>query len=286
MDGRRAGGPAKLMRISVNLASKPFVELRPLFARLRLVMATLALAAIALALIAHALQAKATASTTRMEQVTSETTRYSTLRARNESRMMQPANRAVLERAQFLNALFARKSFSWTAVMMDLERVLPAGVQVTSIEPVISKKGDVSIRLRVTGDRDKAIQLVRNLEHSARFIGPRLSGETAVSAERARALTGGGGTGSAGIGGPVGAAGPNGAAGFRPVNDPAAPTSAVEFEIFSGYNPLPEASAAEAQAEVKAGKREKPSPDQSAAPTGDQDTPQPGPSHDRRGGSR
>ncbi len=33
--------------------------------------------------------------------------------------------------------LFAEKSFSWTSVMMDLERVLPAGVQVTSIEPAI-----------------------------------------------------------------------------------------------------------------------------------------------------
>ena len=30
------------MRISVNLATQPFVELRPLFARLRLVMAALA----------------------------------------------------------------------------------------------------------------------------------------------------------------------------------------------------------------------------------------------------
>ncbi len=36
------------MRISVNLATRPFVELRPLFARLRLAMAVLALLAVGL----------------------------------------------------------------------------------------------------------------------------------------------------------------------------------------------------------------------------------------------
>ncbi len=44
--GGRAGGAGKLMRISINLATRPFVELRPLFARLRLAMAGLAVMAI------------------------------------------------------------------------------------------------------------------------------------------------------------------------------------------------------------------------------------------------
>jgi type IV pilus assembly protein PilN len=34
------------MRITINLATRPFVELKPLYARLRLVMALLALAAV------------------------------------------------------------------------------------------------------------------------------------------------------------------------------------------------------------------------------------------------
>ena len=114
--------------------------------------------------------------------------------------MQQPQNMAVLERSQFLNALFARKSFSWTSVMMDLETVLPAGVQVTSIEPTITKEGDVNIRLRVSGDRDRAVQLVRNLETSQRFLSPqavvgdrrrRRSGKRSASA--AQMLASGGG---------------------------------------------------------------------------------------------
>ena len=214
------------MRISVNLASRPFVELRPLFARLRLAMGVLALAAIGLGVGLHTLNAKAKRATAQMDALKAQTAAYQRETAANEARMRQPQNQSVLARSQFLNTLFARKSFSWTAVMMDLERVLPNGVQVTSIEPVISKEGDVSIRLRVTGDRDRAIELVRNLETSQRFMKPRLGGETALSAEKANAL------------------GRGQAADLRTVSAPTdeALGNGVEFEIFSGYNPLTSAT--------------------------------------------
>ncbi len=205
------------MRISINLASRPFVELRPLFARLRLAMGVLALLAVGLALGAHALDERARQAGAQMNALKAQTTAAENERTRNEARMRQPQNKAVLDRSIFLNELFARKSFSWTATMMDLERVLPVGVQVTSIEPVITKEGDVNIRLRVSGDRDRAIQLVRNLEVSQRFVAPRLSGESALTADKAKA---------------IGQFQNVSAVGGQPVGN------GVEFEIFSGYNPL------------------------------------------------
>jgi len=210
------------MRISVNLATRPFVELRPMFAKLRLVLLGLALVAVALGFAVRSLNAKARASQTTMDKLKAETLQFQQERQRNEARMHQPENMAVLERSQFLNALFAQKSFSWTAVMMDLERVLPAGVQVTSIEPAISKEGEVSIRLRVSGEREKAIELIKNLESSQRFIGPRLTGESAMAQEMGRAAS--------------------------------VPTTpgAVELEILSGYNPLPEPTAKAKKTEVAA----------------------------------
>jgi len=223
------------MRISVNLATRPFVELRPLFARLRIAMVLLALLAIGLGFGLTRLNARAKVATAQMDSLKAKTAAFDQERVRNETRMKQPDNQSVLERSQFLNALFTRKSFSWTAVMMDLEKVLPPGVQVTSIDPVVSKEGDVSIRLRVTGDRDKAIQLVRNLEKSQRFVTPRLGGETALTAEKANAF-GRGGAGVRNV-----SAGPDQAFG-----------NGVEFEIFSGYNPLP----ADAGKKESAGKKE------------------------------
>jgi type IV pilus assembly protein PilN len=198
------------MRISVNLANRPFVELRPLFARLRLAMGFLAVLAVGLWFALHSLEAKAKVAQAQMNALKTKTQQFQHERQVNEARMHQPQNMAVLERSQYLNAVFARKSFSWTAVMMDLEKVLPTGVQVTSIDPVITKEGDVNIRLRVSGDRERAVQLVRNLETSQRFLSPRLASEQAQTQEGSRANT-------------------------AQILAP----GAVQFEISSGYNPLP-----------------------------------------------
>jgi type IV pilus assembly protein PilN len=199
------------MRISINLANRPFVELRPLFARLRLAMGFLAVLAVALGFWLHSLNAKASVARAQMDALKAKTQQYQHERMVNEARMRQPQNMAVLERSQYLNAVFAGKSFSWTAVMMDLEKVLPTGVQVTSIEPQITKEGDVNIRLRVSGDRERAVQLVRNLETSQRFLQPRLASEQAQTQEGNRG------------------------AGAVQITTP----GAVQFEILSGYNPLP-----------------------------------------------
>jgi type IV pilus assembly protein PilN len=195
------------MKISVNLATRPFVELRPLYAKLRLGMAALALVAVGVGVVLHVETARAKVAQAQMDTLKAQTASYQNQLIANEARMHQPQNKAVLDRAQFLNRTFAQKSFSWTAVMMDLENVLPAGVQVTSIEPLISKEGDVSIRLRVSGDRERAVELVRNLESSQRFLRPALTSESMETSQ--------------------GKAGPEQAPG------------GVEFDILSGYNPLP-----------------------------------------------
>ena len=198
------------MRVQINLATRPFVELRPIYAQLRIVMGVLALLAIGLGFAIHSLAERTRAAQERMSALRSQTQAFQTERQADQRRMQQPANRDVLDRSRFLNALFRSKSFSWTAVMMELERVLPPGVQITSIEPVVSAEGAVTIRLRVSGDRQRAIELVRNLERSQRFLEPRLANESAQTQEGAR----------------------------TPNTAPSIP-GGVEFEIISGYNPLP-----------------------------------------------
>ena len=195
------------MRITLNLATRPFVELRPLFARLRIAIAVLALVATGLGFWLHSVTVQARAAQAQMTALKSRTYAFEQERSGNESRMRTPQNAAVLDRSQFLNSIFATKSFSWTSVLMDLENVLPAGVQVTSIDPQLTVEGDVVIRLRVAGDRDRTVQLIRNLERSQRFVNARLNGEALQTKEQAGSL--------------------------RPVA-----TGEVEFEIFAGYNPL------------------------------------------------
>jgi len=87
--------------------------------------------------------------------------------------MRQPANARLLKEVGMLNQLFDQKTFSWTLAMEDLENVVPGGVQVATLEPTSDEKtGRTTVKLRVVGPRDRADDLVQNLEHSKHFLLP------------------------------------------------------------------------------------------------------------------
>lgn len=166
------------MIISVNLASRPYVDVRTTLRRLRVLMVILALAAVALFFLLHFEQKKADTATARVNAMQNRVSGLEAQQNGYKALMNEPQNAAVLTRADYLNSLFRRKAFSWTATMTDLETVLPQGVQVLSLDPAVSKSGQVQIRLRVSGARDRAIELVQNLEKSRHFANTRIVGET------------------------------------------------------------------------------------------------------------
>ena len=63
------------MRIAINLATRPFVELRPLYNRLRIAMGALALLAILLGIAIHSLSERTRAAQDRMNGLRSQTLR-------------------------------------------------------------------------------------------------------------------------------------------------------------------------------------------------------------------
>ncbi len=211
------------MRITLNLASRPYVDLRPLYSRLRLWMALLAILAVPFWLLLRVEQRRAAVAQAEQTMLTHDMQKLKQEQQNNQVQMRQPQNAAVLSQSEFLNQLFKRKAFSWTAVMMDLETVLPAGVQVMNLEPVIARDGQVTIRMRVNGQRDKAVDLVRNLEHSRHFLAPRLAGETAETS------TGGN-------------------AGTQQNLQPISASTPVNFEILAEYNPVSRAEAKQHEA--------------------------------------
>jgi type IV pilus assembly protein PilN len=170
------------MRITVNLATKPFIELRPVYQRLRLWMLILLVLALPLGLLMHSEQKKADAATAHVRDMQNRVQQMQRQLASYQALMRQPQNAAVLTQSDFLNDLFRRKAFSWTATMTDLETVLPAGVQVLSIDPQVSPTGHVTIRMRVSGARERAVELVKNLEGSRHFASPRLASESLANA--------------------------------------------------------------------------------------------------------
>jgi type IV pilus assembly protein PilN len=170
------------MNITINLATRPFADLGPALKRLRIAMAVFALLSIGLGFGLHRLHAKADAARARESALDSQIVKVNQQRQGYEAMMRQPENALVLQQAHNLNALFDQKAFSWTLAMEDLETVLPGGVQVTTLEPIRDDKtGTITLKLRVVGARDKAVELVENLEHSHHFLRPAIVGESTES---------------------------------------------------------------------------------------------------------
>jgi type IV pilus assembly protein PilN len=201
------------MRITLNLASQPYVDVRSILKRLRIFMAVLVLLALPLWYLLRSERGAAEAATARVEAMQNNVLRLQHQQQSYQALMRQPQNAAVLTQSEFLNSLFRRKAFSWTATMTDLETVLPTGVEVLSIDPEVAKDGSVVIHLRVSGARDRTVELVRNLEKSRHFASPRITGE-------ALAQTQGGNSG------------PNA------VLQPVTASTAVNFDILAAYRPL------------------------------------------------
>lgn len=169
------------MRITLNLATRPYIELRPLYSRLRIWMLILVLVGAFLGYQLHLEQSTAAAATAHVQALHRQVHALETEQQNYRKLMEEPENAATLKQSDFLNSLFREKSFSWTATMEDLETVLPSGVQVVSLQPIIRRDGHVVIRLRVLGPRDRGVDLIRNLENSRYFASPRLASESLAS---------------------------------------------------------------------------------------------------------
>ncbi len=165
------------MRITLNLATRPFADLGPAMKRLRLSMGALALVCVALGLGLRALHQKAEQARERERLLDAQIARVTAERQSFLTLMRKPDNALLLTQVDALNQLFDDKAFSWTLAMENLETVLPGGVQVTTLEPVRAKDGHITLHLHVAGPRDLGVDLVRNLEHSKRFLEPRIVGE-------------------------------------------------------------------------------------------------------------
>jgi type IV pilus assembly protein PilN len=208
------------MRITLNLATRPYADLGPGIKRLRIAMAVLAAIAIGQGLGLHSFHQKAESARAREHAMDAKIAAITMERQSYDGLMHQPANAEVLAKVGLLNQLIDQKNFSWTMAIEDLETVLPSGVQVSTIEPIQAKDGSITLHLRVIGPRDRSLQLIQNLEHSRRFFLPRIIGENTES---------------------------TGAPGER--LEPVSATNRVNVDLLANYNP---ASAEEPRPALKA----------------------------------
>jgi type IV pilus assembly protein PilN len=78
-------------------------------------------------------------------------------------------NARLKERAAFVNGMIDERSFDWTQMFMDLEKLVPVGVHVVSIQPQL-QKGQMFVRLLVAATTDESkIKFLHAMENSTAF---------------------------------------------------------------------------------------------------------------------
>jgi hypothetical protein len=168
--GRRAGG-SKLMRITLNLATRPFADIGPALKRLRIAMAVLVVIGIGLGLGLHAFHQKAEEARATEQLVQSKIDAINAGAAGLPGADAPAGQRPTAGPGRALNQLFDEKTFSWTLAMEDLETVLPGGVQVTQPRafPRLQDRPHHPESARGWPPRPRR-RSGQNLEHSKHFL--------------------------------------------------------------------------------------------------------------------
>ena len=166
------------MRIAINLASRPYQDERRFYRNWgsALAMAILVTALMVFVSVRHYVNTQR--EWAQVREIEAKLAELKSEEAQARQILAQPENRGTRDRSYFLNAAIMRKAFSWTRLMEDMEKVMPAGLRVVAIVPGIDRSHFV-LKLQVQGERrETAVELLRNMEKSTHFRSPQLSIET------------------------------------------------------------------------------------------------------------
>lgn len=158
------------MRLDINLASQPYEDARQFWTVWGTAVGVVGL--LTLLLLVLDVTGWINASRDRQAMKLKKTLIAECDRRRDEAQRILnlPQNREIRDKSQFLNELIARKAFSWTRVLENLEKVMPPRVHLVAISPQLDDDNQLALKMTVAGDsRDRAIELARRMEDSRRF---------------------------------------------------------------------------------------------------------------------
>jgi hypothetical protein len=163
------------MRLDINLATRPYEDAREFWARWGIGVGLLGLLTAVLLGFAVLGWVKAGRDRQAIRHLEEQIADRDRERAAAEQLLALDANRSTRDQSQFLNELIQRKSFSWTRVFEDLEKVMPSSLHVVALKPELNDQNQLELEMKVAADnRAGAVDLVHRMEGSKHFQGAQL----------------------------------------------------------------------------------------------------------------
>ena len=167
------------MKVSLNLATRPFGRNRMFYVAAALAGTVLTAGALIMAATLVRTYRRSPELARQTEQSRRQLAELAKKQSGLEAVLRKPENSIVLERSAFLNELLYRKGISWTRTFSDLEKLMPPRVRLISVRPQINADNEVSLDMQVgTETREAFIEFLKGLEGSAQFRSPVLHGDS------------------------------------------------------------------------------------------------------------
>jgi type IV pilus assembly protein PilN len=166
------------MRLNINLATRKYEDVQQFFFRWGVALAVLAGLAILLAALSvfkYSSAIKNAKETKDLQQKIAVLQKeLSDMRAIDNS----PENREVTQEKKYWNSQIARRSLSWTQLLNDLQKIMPARAYLDSVQPELTSDNRLKLKLVIVGEKhDDALELVKKMESSARFRSVRITSD-------------------------------------------------------------------------------------------------------------
>ena len=167
------------MRLNINLASQKYEDVRRFYVRWGTAVALTAAITLVLIFLTWKNYSDSSDSSVRIKKLEQSIAALEKARAEAEAISNRPENHDVTAQKNYWNKQITRRSFSWTQLFNDLQRIMPARAYVSSVHPEITPDHRLKLTLEILGDKhDNALELVQKMEKSERFRGPKINSDT------------------------------------------------------------------------------------------------------------
>jgi len=161
------------MKVAFNLASHPYENLRPYYTAAWIAVAVAVVLALSVGNRERQQRSETRSLTQQLGRFEAEVQQLEREQQELEAWLRRPEVQEIRSHSGFLNTMIFRKSLSWTRMFLDLEKILPARAQVTSIQPRMNTPQEAELSLSVSAaEMAPLVELLKNLESSSQFGSP------------------------------------------------------------------------------------------------------------------
>jgi type IV pilus assembly protein PilN len=158
------------MRLNINLATRPYEDAREFWSQWGLGVGVLGVVTLALLTFSVHSWVKAGRDRQTIRHLDQQIEDLDRERTQALAYLDLDINHSTRDQSQFLNGLIQRKSFSWTRVFEDLEKVMPSSLHVVALKPELNEQSQLELEMKVAADsRAGAVELVHSMEGSKHF---------------------------------------------------------------------------------------------------------------------